>query len=126
METINEKELSYIFKHSVANIATQLYNVTLKEVNRQIKEDGQTYQNGYEKGFADGKNHVLQGFPMWHVASADDYASETLFCRAGEFGSRIVYRGQLIKAGWKFIPISALRQLPIEVPESEETDKPSK
>lgn len=109
------EQFSEQFKVSLENIAEQLYNVTLKEVRKSIKAEGLDYQTGYEQGVAAGKKKVLENFPMWKIAQKDDYTKETILALAGEFGYRIVYRGQLVKEGWKYISIKTLKILPTEV-----------
>lgn len=60
---------------------------------------------------------MLENFPIWKIAPADDYVRETVLAGAGEFGMRVLHRGQLIKEGWKYIPIKSLKILPVEVQE---------
>ena len=110
-----EYELSEQFTHSIENIAQQLYGAMYKEVKKAIKLEGQDYQTGYEQGVAAGKKKVLENFPMWKIAPKDDYIRESVLAGAGEFGMRVLYRGQLIKEGWKYIPIKSLKVLPVEV-----------
>lgn len=117
-----EQELSQQFTHSIENIAQQLYGVVYKEVKKAIRLEGQDYQTGYEQGVVAGKKKVLENFPMWKIAPKDDYVRETVLAGAGEFGMRILHRGQLIKEGWKYIPIKSLKILPTEVTEEDSHD----
>ena len=110
-----EQEFSDIFKHSIENVAQQLYGVVYKEAKKQIKLEGADYQTGYEQGIVAGKKKVLENFPMWKIAPKDDYVRETVLAGAGEFGMRVLHRGQLIKEGWKYIPIKSLKILPTEI-----------
>lgn len=112
-----EQEFSEQFKHSIENVITQLYGVMLKEVKKQIKSEGDDYQTGYQQGVEAGKKKVLENFPMWKIAAKDDYVPETVLAAAGEYGMRVIHRGQFIKEGWKYIPIKSLRILPVEVDE---------
>lgn len=114
-----EQELSQQFTHSIENIAQQLYGVVYKEVKKAIKLEGQDYQTGYEQGIVAGKKKVLENFPMWKIAPKDDYVRETVLAGAGEFGMRVLHRGQLIKEGWKYIPTKSLKILPTEVTEED-------
>lgn len=118
-----EQELSQQFTHSIENIAQQLYGVVYKEVKKAIRLEGQDYQTGYEQGVVAGKKKVLENFPMWKIAPKDDYVRETVLAGAGEFGMRVLHRGQLIKEGWKYIPIKSLKILPTEVTEEEIHDR---
>ena len=111
------QQFSEQFKVALENIAGQLYNATLKEAKKAIKAEGKDYQTGYQQGYVAGKNTVLENFPMWRIAPCDDYVKETVLALAGEFGRKIIWRGQLIKAGWKYISVKALRILPVEVDE---------
>lgn len=117
-----EQELSQQFTHSIENIAQQLYGVVYKEVKKAIRLEGQDYQTGYEQGVVAGKKKVLENFPMWKIAPADDYVRETVLAGAGEFGMRVLHRGQLIKAGWKYISIKSLKLLPVEIEEPNEKE----
>ena len=108
MERISEQ-----FKAAIENVAGQLYNATLKECKKAIRAEGADYDSGYRDGLAAGKAKVLEHFPAWHIATKDDYTKETVFALAGEFGYRTVYRGQLLKEGWKYIPIKSLKVLPV-------------
>lgn len=114
------EQFSEQFKVSLENISGQLYNAMLKECKRAIKAEGMDYQSGFEEGIRTGKNKVLENFPCWKIAPKDDYTRETVLALAGEFGYRIVYRGQLIKEGWKYIAIKTLKILPVEVVEEGE------
>ena len=116
----NMEQFSEQFIHSIDAITQQLYGAMLKEVKKSIKLSGEDYQTGYQQGVEAGKKKVLENFPMWKIAQKDDYLKETVLALAGEFGYRIIYRGQLIKAGWKYIPIKSLKILPVEVQEDEE------
>lgn len=117
-----EPELSEQFNRVLENVSQQLYNAMYKEVKKAIKLEGQDYQTGYEQGLAAGKKKVLENFPMWKIAPCDDYVRETVLAGAGEFGMRIIYRGQLIKAGWKYIPIKSVKMLPVEITEEKEEE----
>lgn len=114
------EQFSEQFKVSLENIAGQLYNAMLKECKKAIKAEGMDYQSGFEEGIRTGKNKVLENFPCWKIAPKDDYTRETVLALAGEFGYRVVYRGQLIKEGWKYISIKTLKMLPVEVVEEGE------
>lgn len=114
------EQFSEQFKTALENIAGQLYNATLKECKKAIKAEGMDYQSGFEEGIRTGKNKVLKNFPCWKIAPKDDYTRETVLALAGEFGYRVVYRGQLIKEGWKYIPLKSLKMLPVEAEEGEE------
>ena len=114
-----EQALSQQFTHSIENIAQQLYGVVYKEVKKAIRLEGQDYQTGYEHGVVAGKKKVLENFPMWKIAPKDDYVRETVLAGAGEFGMRVLHRGQLIKEGWKYIPIKSLKILTTEVTEED-------
>lgn len=107
MEQISEQ-----FKAAIENVAGQLYNATLKECKKAIRADGADYDSGYRDGLAAGKQKVLENFPAWRIAERDDYLKETCLAMAGEFGYRVIRRGQLIKEGWKYIPLKALKILP--------------
>lgn len=109
------EQFSEQFTHSLENVIQQLYGVMLKEVKKQIKAEGQDYQSGYEQGVEVGKKKVLENFPMWKIAPKDDYVYETVLALAGQLGYKLLYRGQLIKAGWKYIPLKSLKILPTDV-----------
>lgn len=115
-----EQEFTQQLTHAIDNIAHQLYGAILKDVKKRIKLEGEDYATGHQQGLAEGKRVALEKFPMWKIAPKDDYIRETVLAAAGEFGFRIVYRGQLIKEGWKYISIKALKFLPTEVVEEEE------
>ena len=115
-----EQEFSEQFKHSLENIAQQFYGAMYKEVKKTIKLEGQDFQTGFEQCVAHSKKKLLENFPMWKIASADDYVRETILAGAGEFGMRVLHRGQLIKAGWKYISIKSLKILPVEAIEEKE------
>ena len=119
---MEEQQFSEQFLHSLENVAQQLYGAMYKEVKKAIKLEGQDYQTGYEQGVAAGKKKILENFPMWRIAEKDDYIREMVLAGAGEFGMRVLYRGQLIKAGWKYIPIKAIKMLPVEVSPEETQD----
>ena len=110
-----EQEFTEQFKHSLENIAQQFYNTFYKEIKKVIKGEGQDYQTGFEQGIAQAKKQLYEHFPMWKVAPADDYTRETILAGCGEFGMRVLHRGQLIKEGWKYIPIRSLKMLPTEI-----------
>lgn len=110
-----EQEFSEQFNRALENVAQQLYNAMYKEIKKTIKLEGQDFQTGYEQGLAAGKKKLLENFPMWKIAEQDDYVRESVLAGAGEFGMRVIHRGQLIKAGWKYIPIKSLKMLPVEV-----------
>ena len=117
------EQFSEQFIHSIDNIAHQLYGAMLKEVKKQIKLEGEDFQTGYQQGLDAGKKKALENFPMWKIAEKDDYVRETVLAGAGEFGMRVLHRGQLIKEGWKYIPIKSLKILPVEVEEKSEYEK---
>lgn len=115
-----EQELSAQFTKALENVSMQLYNAMYKEVKRVIKLEGQDYQTGFQQGVETGKKKVLDNFPMWKIAPADDYLRETVLAGCSDLGMRLLHRGQLIKAGWKYIPLKALKILPTEVIEEKE------
>lgn len=115
-----EQELSARFTHSIENVAQQLYGAMYKEIMNSIRLEGKDFQTGYEQGVAAGKRKVLENFPMWKIAQADDYLHEAVLAGTGEFGMRVLYRGQLIKKGWKYISIKSLKILLTEVNDEKE------
>lgn len=119
MEEETKQQFTEQFLHSLENIATQFYNALVKEVKKDIRLEGQDYQTGYQQGLAEGRRRLLENFPMWKIAPADDYLRETVLAGCFDLGMRVLYRGQLIKEGWKYIPIKALKMLPKEVAETE-------
>lgn len=120
---MEQLELSEQFKHSLENVAAQLYGAMLKEVKKTIKLEGQDYQTGYQQGVEAGKKKILEHFPVWKIQPNDDYIRETVLAGCGEFGMKVLHRGQLIKAGWKYIPIKSLKMLGVEVPEEEKAQE---
>lgn len=112
-----EQEFTDQLKHSLENIAAQLYGAMMKEVKKAIRLEGEDYQTGYQQGLAAGRQKVLENFPVWRIAAKDDYTREPVLALAGEFGYRVVHRGQLVKEGWKYIPIKSLKTLATEVEE---------
>lgn len=117
------EQFSEQYKTALENIAGQLYNATLKECKRAIRLEGQDYQTGFEQGIAQGKRKLLENFPMWKIAEKDDYLRETVLAGAGEFGMRVLHRGQLIKEGWKYISIKSLKLLPVEISEEKNNEQ---
>ena len=120
---MEQLEFSDQFKHSLECIANQFYGVIHKEVKKTIKLEGQDYQTGYQQGVEAGKKKVLENFPVWKIQPNDDYLRETVLAGCGEFGMKVLHRGQLIKAGWKFIPIKSLKMLGVEVPEEQKAQE---
>lgn len=115
-----EQEFTDKFKHALENIARQFYGAIYKETKQAIKLEGDDFQTGYQQGYATGKKTVLENFPMWRIAPKDDYLKEQVLAGTGEFGMRVLHRGQLIKEGWKYIPIKSLKILPKEINTDEE------
>ena len=120
---MEQQEFTEQFKAALGNIAQQLYNALYKEVKKAIKLEGKDYQTGFEQGIAQAKKQLYEHFPMWQIAPADDYVRESVLAGAGEFGMRVLHRGQLIKEGWKYIPIRSLKMLPTEVEATEENSE---
>ena len=56
-------------------------------------------------------NHVS----CLNLRRRNDYTRETVLALAGEFGYRLIWKGNLIKEGWKYISLKALKILPVEV-----------
>lgn len=110
-------ELSNQVLHSLKNIGEQFYQVLYKEVKRNMVLEGKDYEAGV---FA-GKQEVLKKLPVWKISNTDDYVETTTLTTSAEFGPRILRRGQLIKAGWKYIPIRDLKVLGTEV-DKDKTD----
>lgn len=115
-----EQEFTEQFKAALGNIAQQFYNALYKEAKKAIKVEGQDYQTGFEQGIAHAKKQLYEHFPMWKIAPSDDYLRETVLAGCGEFGMKVLHRGQLIKEGWKYIPIRSLKLLPLEMETAEE------
>lgn len=112
-----EQEFTEQFTHALGNIAHQLYGAMQKEVSKQLAAEGKDYAAGYRQGLQEGKQKILEHFPMWKIAPADDYLKESVLAGTGEFGMRVLHRGMLIKAGWKYVPIKALKMLLTEATE---------
>ena len=110
-----EHEFTEQFQRALGNIAQQFYGALYKEAKKAIKSEGLDYQTGFEQGIAQAKKQLYEHFPMWKVAPAEDYTRETILAGCGEFGMRVLHRGQLIKEGWKYIPIRSLKMLPTEI-----------
>lgn len=119
-----DQELSQQLTRLLENVANQFYNAIYKEVKKNIRLEGDDYQTGYKQGVEAAKRKLLENFPMWKVAEKDDYLSENVITCWGEFGTKILYRGQFIKKGWRYITIKSLKTLPVEVVnENEELHK---
>lgn len=110
-----ENEFSQQFEQAVRNIAQQLYGAMYKQVKKDMQQEGKDYQGGYTDGYRAGKDTILHNFPAWKEAQKDDYAMEQVVALAGEFGTKVLHRGMLIKAGWKYISVKSLKLLPKEV-----------
>lgn len=111
-------EFTEQFKHSIENVAKQVYGIVYKEAKKAVNRECGDFQ----KGYAQGKQSALANFPMWKIAKNDDYVGETTLALAKEFGPRVLHRGQLIKSGWKYIPIKSLKMLLTEMPQEEEQE----
>lgn len=115
-----ETEFSQQFEQALRNIAQQFQGAMMKEVKKAIKAEGHDFEGGYQQGYRAGKETILEHFPAWKISPKDDYVTEAVLAMCSGFGMRVLYRGQLIKEGWKYISIRSLKLLPVEEEEKSE------